>query len=283
MIVINNVDSQKFSFNGVEYFKNFTPVVVGNKIRVLNTYDSSIELTDAPRLYSEFEVEGVVYGNVIDLQTALLPILYTRNTLGGGDFIPLSGTTVGNPVTGDIQYPYDDGYKIFIDNNSGIERGIAIADTFGMFENSTNGNTLFDLIGGNLRLTTSVLASKGILSGTDFSTIDPTNKLIYAQRQYVDNALVQVYKNISANTTLDDSYHNSVIWVTATCNITIPSGLRADFTANVRTFTGATASYLTSGTVINTESDGYVQAPKTMANISTYSTNNFIISGGGLS
>ena len=86
MIVINNVDSQKFSFNGVEYFKNFTPVVVGNKIRVLNTYDSSIELTDAPRLYSEFEVEGVVYGNVIDLQTALLPILYTRNSLLG-DFL----------------------------------------------------------------------------------------------------------------------------------------------------------------------------------------------------
>lgn len=200
-----------------------------------------------------------------------------------GDFIPLSGTTVGNPVTGDIEYPYDNGYKIFIDNNSGIERGIAIADTFGMFENSTDGNTLFDLIDGNLRLTTSVLMSKGILSATDFSTVDPTNKLIYAQRQYVDNALVQVYKNISANTTLDDSYHNAVIWVTATCNITIPSGLRADFTANIRTFTGATATYLTSGTVINTESDGDVQAPKTMANISTYSTNNFIISGGGLS
>lgn len=103
MIVINNVDSQKFTFNGVEYFKNFTPVVVGNKIRVLNTYDSSIELTDAPRLYSDFEVDGIVYVNVIDLQTALLPILYTRNSLVG-DFLssditdytpattPLSGT-----------------------------------------------------------------------------------------------------------------------------------------------------------------------------------------------
>ena len=97
MIVINNVDSQKFTFNGVEYFKNFTPVVVGNKIRVLNTYDSSIELTDAPRLYSEFEVEGVVYGNVIDLQTALLPILYTRNSLLG-DFLS-SDITDYTPAT----------------------------------------------------------------------------------------------------------------------------------------------------------------------------------------
>lgn len=104
-----------------------------------------------------------------------------------------------------------------------------------------------------------------------------------AVKTYVDNALVQVYKTISANTALDDTFHNAIIWVTATCNITIGAGLRTDFTTNVRTFTGATATYLTSGTVINTESDGDVQAPKTMANISTYSTNNFIISGGGLS
>lgn len=97
MIVINNVDSQKFTFNGVEYFKNFTPVVVGNKIRVLNTYDSSIELTDAPRLYSDFEVNGVVYGNVINLQTALLPILYTRNSLVG-DFLS-SDITDYTPAT----------------------------------------------------------------------------------------------------------------------------------------------------------------------------------------
>ena len=97
MIVINNVDSQKFSFNGVEYFKNFTPVVVGNKIRVLNTYDSSIELTDGPRLYSDFEVNGVVYGNVINLQTALLPILYTRNSLVG-DFLSSDISTYADAI-----------------------------------------------------------------------------------------------------------------------------------------------------------------------------------------
>jgi len=93
MIVINNVDSQKFSFNGVEYFKNFTPIVVGDKIRILNTYDSSIELTDAPRLFSEFEVNGIVYASASLLQTALLPILYTRATLGGGAVNSVNGET----------------------------------------------------------------------------------------------------------------------------------------------------------------------------------------------
>lgn len=86
MIVINNVDSQKFSFNGIEYFKNFTPIVVGNKIRILNIYDSSIELTDAPRLFSEFEINGIVYGDVALTQSSLLPVIFTRLSLNA-DFL----------------------------------------------------------------------------------------------------------------------------------------------------------------------------------------------------
>jgi hypothetical protein len=82
MTIINNVDTERFSFNGVEYFKNFTPVVVGNKIRILNTYDSSIELTSFPTLFSDFEVDGNTYLNVSDLQSDLLPILYSRLSLG---------------------------------------------------------------------------------------------------------------------------------------------------------------------------------------------------------
>jgi len=86
MIVINNIDSQRFSFNGVEYYKNFTPIVIGDKIRILNTYDSSIELTDSPRLYSEFSVNNLVFDNVASLQSYLLPIVFSRLSLNG-DFL----------------------------------------------------------------------------------------------------------------------------------------------------------------------------------------------------
>jgi hypothetical protein len=82
MIVINNIDNQRFTFNGVEYFKNFTPIVVGNKIKIVNTYDSNIELTDYPSLFSDYSLDGVVYANVNLLQSALLPVIYTRDTLG---------------------------------------------------------------------------------------------------------------------------------------------------------------------------------------------------------
>jgi hypothetical protein len=93
----------------------------------------------------------------------------------------------------------------------------------------------------------------------------------------------QNYFTFSTNTTLTNSHHNAVIWVTATINITIPSGLRSDFNCTFRTLTGAIATFLTSGTTINAESDGDVQAAKTMSFLAQYTTNNYIISGGGLS
>ena len=93
----------------------------------------------------------------------------------------------------------------------------------------------------------------------------------------------QNYFTFSTNTSLTNSHHNAVIWVTATINITIPSGLRSDFNCTFRTLTGAIATFLTSGTTINAESDGDVQAAKTMSFLAQYTTNNYIISGGGLS
>lgn len=93
----------------------------------------------------------------------------------------------------------------------------------------------------------------------------------------------QNYFTFSTNTSLTDSHHNAVIWVTATINITIPSGLRSDFNCTFRTLTGAIATFLTSGTTINAESDGDVQAAKTMSFLAQYTTNDYIISGGGLS
>src|SRR5690606_19896559 len=40
---------------------------------------------------------------------------------------------------------------------------------------------------------------------------------------------VQVYKTISGNVTLDDTYHNAICWITANAINTVPSTLRADF------------------------------------------------------
>ena len=96
--VINTVNTQRFSLNGVQYFKNFTSFVVGNEIQVFSAYDRTfclIPFTD----FTEIKLDGTIYTDVESLQAALLPVIYTRATLGTStDVAGLPIITVfGNP------------------------------------------------------------------------------------------------------------------------------------------------------------------------------------------
>ncbi len=81
MISVLNIDHNKFALNGIPYHKNFLPHVVGNSLRIVNTYDSKLILSDVQH-FSQYSVNGVVHSNVADLQAALLPIIFYRETLG---------------------------------------------------------------------------------------------------------------------------------------------------------------------------------------------------------
>jgi hypothetical protein len=157
------------------------------------------------------------------------------------------------------------------------------------FEQINRGTTANDGTGDNLRE-----AFRKVNDNFDKTLEEVTTSGV--ERAYIINAdgsqgtkatsefgTTQNYFTFSTNTTLTNAHHNAVIWVTATINITIPSGLRSDFNCTFRTLTGAIATFLTSGTTINAESDGDVQAAKTMSFLAQYTTNNYIISGGGLS
>lgn len=83
MIVINTVNAQRFSLNGIEYFKNYLSYVAGDSVAVYNAYDRRdirVELTH----FSQFEVNGDSFTSAADLQAALLDVIYTRATLGTG-------------------------------------------------------------------------------------------------------------------------------------------------------------------------------------------------------
>ncbi|MDI9256316.1 hypothetical protein [Flavobacterium sedimenticola] len=84
MNVIVNIDSQKFSLNGIPYFKNFTSHVANpatGKVRIVNVYDSKLQLTDFED-FTQYSVNGVVHSSLANLISALLPVIYSRNTLG---------------------------------------------------------------------------------------------------------------------------------------------------------------------------------------------------------
>lgn len=100
MIVINERSGNRFEIDGVEYFKNFTPVVRGNKVKIVNTYDHRIEIMPLTE-YTEVTLDGSVRANLEALQSALLPVLFTKQTLGG------EGSAVWGTITGDIQSQTD--------------------------------------------------------------------------------------------------------------------------------------------------------------------------------
>jgi len=92
------------------------------------------------------------------------------------DFIPINGTDIGNPVIGDIEFDNLNGNKRIKGNSSGSY--IEFIDDGAININYESGS--------NVRINN--LNIKERLSGeSDYSNIDPENKLIYAQRSYVDN------------------------------------------------------------------------------------------------
>ncbi len=114
MIVILDVDGQKFSFNGVNYYKNFLPKVIGDKIEILNTYDSNVRLTDYPTKYDEFSVNGTTYANVSDLQNNLLSVIFSRVSLTNAGAIKTYQTLADFNAVSPVP---EDGTTFFIAND----------------------------------------------------------------------------------------------------------------------------------------------------------------------
>lgn len=83
MTNITNINSQRFTLNGISYYKNFLSQVIGDSIRIVNAYDSKFELL-RPTKYNNLTLNGQPYPSVQALQMALLPVIYTRGTLGNG-------------------------------------------------------------------------------------------------------------------------------------------------------------------------------------------------------
>jgi hypothetical protein len=84
MIVILTINSEKFSLNGIPYFKNFMPHVVAGMLKIVNAYDSKFELCELNK-FSNYSVDGIVFSSLAVLQDALLPVVYTRNSLNSPD------------------------------------------------------------------------------------------------------------------------------------------------------------------------------------------------------
>lgn len=148
------------------------------------------ELTSATLPLAGTEVVPIVQGG----ETKKVAVSEFR-----GDFIPLSGTTVGNPVTGDIEIEALSGVKIksYLEGDGGNAIDLTRSDEGLVLEHyDSSGVQQVEVLinGSNIYfnpINDSEATSIGFFSPVDFSNRTSgyleSDKLIYAQRQYVDN------------------------------------------------------------------------------------------------
>lgn len=82
MNIITTVSDTRFSFNGIQYLKNYSSKVAGNKLMIYNCYDNKDVLAELT-VYNQYSVDGIVHANAANLQEALLSVIYSRSNLGG--------------------------------------------------------------------------------------------------------------------------------------------------------------------------------------------------------
>jgi hypothetical protein len=101
MNFINTVNDRRFSFNGIEYFKNYLSKIVGDKITIYNCYDNKDEMLSLA-VYSDVNVNGTVYTSAKQLQAAILEVMYSRSAGSGGGLGTVTSVNNVLPVSGNI-------------------------------------------------------------------------------------------------------------------------------------------------------------------------------------
>jgi hypothetical protein len=198
MIIITTVSATRFSLNGIQYFKNYISEVAGSAITVYNAYDRKDVKVDFVN-FAEISLNGFVYGNVADLQSALLPVIYTRAGLGSGGGaeaftdltdVPSSYTGQGGKVVA----VKDDATGLeFIEAPSGeiptLASVLAVGDR--NINQAFDGDTLIDLEA-HLNLVTcdqlNVNTTFTIPTSSDFNTVYPLMSIVAPEFKILNNS-----------------------------------------------------------------------------------------------
>lgn len=96
MIVINTLDDNRFSINGIAYLRRFISIVGGDSVSIKGIYDSAIELVSDN--YANFTVNGDTFASAALLQAALVTVLFNtgNSTVEGWSNLVLSSSWVNN-------------------------------------------------------------------------------------------------------------------------------------------------------------------------------------------
>ena len=139
-----------------------------------------------------FIIKNTGKGIITGLSPENIVPVNTPNEGATGDYIPLTGTEDGKPVTGDIKFSLPNDGSDY--GNIGVEDDTIRLKAFGKivspsgFLDTNIYGAFIHEGGGQCRIESNIEGSLGLYSNQDFSEIQPDNKLIYTQRSYVDKA-----------------------------------------------------------------------------------------------
>ena len=192
------------------------------------------------------------YDNTDSKKKTALRYLYDQSQ----NAIPLSGTEVGKPVTGDIEFEFDSG-KGIVYKDENVNYGFIIGDTPIMYYDGTaSGQNKTQLRATETAFVISKESGEngfiGLAALEDLSA--NITDLAYAQKIYVDNA-------ISSNRKVDTSYIFRNATLDSTCMITVINGITyrscaKDSVGSGTAYTFSTGLTNTSSTITNNLSTG---------------------------
>lgn len=90
----------------------------------------------------------------------------------------------------------------------------------------------------------------------------------------------QTYKTISANITLDDSFHNSIVRITANSTITVPNTLKADFNCVFDVVGNIMGTFVEGSGATFSAPFGKILKDNGMCTLYRYTSNIFRLNGG---
>lgn len=230
------------------------------------------DLTDTPSTYT-----GQA-GKVPTVNSA-------EDALEFSSFIPLTGTEVGSPVTGDIEI--EAGYletKIFKEHTAEDWYGsLGFSDSLLYFVSRNISNTIYSQLGINkegLSVDNSSL-SKGIYSTSYYGANYDDNT--YVQKKYVDDAIAASLnqETIFASRTALPEDKGKLIKIRGNATYTIDqSTLPTGWNVIVRSFTGVTCTFVASAGTIFDAPNGLILNPLKMCSIIKDSDDNKILING---
>lgn len=83
--IINDYSAKMFTLNGIQYVRNFVATRRGNRVTIMNAYDTRFGLISGD--YSEFIINGNTFGSAITVVSILSPILFVKDEVSmiGGE------------------------------------------------------------------------------------------------------------------------------------------------------------------------------------------------------